>query len=102
SMDVLRLVAAQARKFPEVAGSYAKSGPEKVRRALADYLRDRADAGEVKLRDFDTAAAVFFDLLRSRLQMRAMFDASFTPTPEELRETVDRAVRVFMGGAEAI
>lgn len=102
AIDVLRLVSAQSRKFPDVASSYLKIGPERVRRALADYLRDRAEAGEIRLRDFDAASLVFFDLLRSRLQLRAMLDVTYMATPEEIRETVERAVRVFVGGAEAI
>lgn len=102
SMDVFRLVVGQAKKFPEMATSFARMGPERVRKVLAEYLRDRAEAGEVKIRDFDVAAAVFFDLVRGRMHFRALLDASYRPTEDEIRETVERAVKVFLAGVEAI
>lgn len=101
ALDVLRLMAGQAKKFPDMAGAFARVGTERVRGALAEYLKDRAEAGEISVRDYDIAAAVFFDLLRGRMQLRAIFDITYVPTETEVRDTVDRAVKVFMGGVEA-
>jgi AcrR family transcriptional regulator len=102
SLDVFRLMVAQAKKFPDLAKAFGQRGPEKVRKALADYLVDRARAGEIKIGDPDLAAAVFFDLVRARLQFRALLNASYTPTDQEIRDTVDRAVKVFLGGIETL
>ena len=93
---------AQAKKFPELAESWGKRAPEAVRRALADYLIDRSKAGEIKISNPELAAAVFFDLVRARIQFRALLMPSYQPTEAEVRETVDRAVKVFLGGIEAI
>jgi AcrR family transcriptional regulator len=102
SLDVFRLMVAQARKFPEMAEAWSKRAPEVVRKALASYLEDRARAGEIRITNSDLAASVFFDLLRSRIQFRALLLPSYQPTDAEVRETVDRAVKVFLGGIEAI
>ncbi len=102
SLDVFRLMVAQAKKFPDMAHSYAKRGPDLVRKALADYLRDRAEAGELKIRDYDMAAATFYDLVRARLHFRALLDPTYKPAPDEVREAVARGVRVFLGGVEAM
>ncbi len=102
SLDVFRLMVAQAKKFPEMAEAWSKRAPEVVRKALANYLEDRARAGEITIKNSDVAAAVFFDLLRSRIQFRALLLPSYHPTEAEVRETVDRAVKVFIGGIEAI
>jgi AcrR family transcriptional regulator len=102
SLDVLRLMAGQAKKFPEMAGGYGRQGIDRVRGALAEYLKDRAEAGEIVLNDHDAAAGVFFDLLRGRMQLRAIFDVGYAPTEADIRETVDRAVKVFLGGAEGV
>jgi AcrR family transcriptional regulator len=102
ALDVFRLMVAQAKKFPELAETWGKRAPEAVRRALADYLVDRAKAGEIKISNPDVAAAVFFDLVRARIQFRALLIPSYQPTETEVRETVDRAVKVFLGGIEAI
>jgi AcrR family transcriptional regulator len=102
SLDVFRLMVAQAKKFPDLAQNWSKKGIEVVRKALADYLSDRAQAGEIKITNPDLAAMVFFDLLRARIQFRALLNASYRPSEQEIRETVDRAVKVFLGGIEAI
>ena len=102
ALDVFRLMVAQAKKFPELAETWGKRAPEAVRRALAEYLMDRAKAGEIKISNPDMAAAVFFDLVRARIQFRALLMPSYQPTETEVRETVDRAVKVFIGGIEAI
>ncbi|MBI1360346.1 MAG: TetR family transcriptional regulator [Alphaproteobacteria bacterium] len=102
SLDVFRLMVGQARKFPDAALSFARHGPERVRLALAEYLRSRAEAGEIKVRDYNLAASVFFDLVRARIHFRALLDTSYRPTPEEIGETVERAVNVFLGGIESI
>jgi AcrR family transcriptional regulator len=102
SLDVFRLMVAQAKKFPEMAEAWSKRAPEAVRKALADYLTDRAKAGEIKIANPDLAASVFFDLVRSRIQFRALLMPAYTPTEAEIRDTVDRAVKVFLGGIEAL
>jgi AcrR family transcriptional regulator len=102
SLDVFRLMVAQARKFPDMAEAWGKRAPEQVRRALADYLRDRAQAGEIRIQNFDLAASIFFDLVRARIQFRALLNVGYEPTETEIRETVDRAVRVFLGGIETL
>jgi AcrR family transcriptional regulator len=101
SLDVFRLMVGQAKKFPDVADSFARLGPERVRKALSEYLRDRAEAGEIRIKNFDLAAATFFDLVRARIHFRALLDVSYRPTADEIRETVERAVKVFLGGIEA-
>jgi AcrR family transcriptional regulator len=102
SLDVFRLMVSQAKKFPDLAEAFGQRGPEAVRKALADYLQDRAKAGEIKIGNAELAASVFFDLVRARMQFRALLNASYTPTDQEIRDTVDRAVKVFLGGIESL
>jgi AcrR family transcriptional regulator len=102
SLDVFRLMVAQAKKFPEVAEQWSKRAPEAVRKALATYLEDRAKAGEIKIDNFDLAASVYFDLVRSRIQFRALLLPAYAPSEQEIRDTVDRAVKVFLGGIETL
>ena len=62
----------------------------------------RAKAGEIRIDNFDQAAAVYFDLVRSRMHFRGLLNPSFKPSEQEIRETVERAVKVFLGGIEAL
>lgn len=98
SIDVFRLMVGQARKFPEIAASYSRRGPDRVRKHLTAYLRDRAEAGEVVIRDYDLAAALYFDLVRGRMHFRALLEVDYQPTQQDIRETVQRAIRVLIAG----
>lgn len=102
SLDVFRLMVAQARNFPDMIATWRKRGPEAVRKALATYLEDRANAGEVRIADYDIASQIFLDLVRSRILLRAMTMPNHIPSEQEIREAVDRAVKVFLGGIEAL
>lgn len=102
SLDVFRLMVAQAKKFPDMAEQWSTRGPEAVRKALAIYLEDRVKAGEIRIENFDLAAQVYFDLVRSRMQFRALLRPSYSPTEAEIREAVQRAVKVFIGGIESL
>lgn len=102
ALDVWRLLTGLARKFPELPAGYMRLGPDKVRAALADYLSDRAAAGEVTLADPARAAGVFIDLVRLRIHTRCLLEPSYRPTPEEITEQTARAVRIFLRAAEEI
>ena len=63
---------------------------------------EQVDAGEIKLTNFEQAASIYFDLLRSRIQFRTLLMPSYVPTEQEVREHVARAVKVFLGGIETL
>ncbi|MEZ6030625.1 MAG: TetR/AcrR family transcriptional regulator [Hyphomonadaceae bacterium] len=102
SIDVHRLMVSQAKKFPEMAEAWNKRVTEGVRKALAIYLEDRATAGEIRISNFEVAASVFLDLVRARIQLRALGVPSYVASEQDIREAVDRAVKVFTGGIEAL
>jgi AcrR family transcriptional regulator len=102
SIDVFRLMVSQAKKFPEMAEAWNKRATEGVRKALATYLEDRAKAGEIRIANYEVAASVFLDLVRARIQFRALGVPSYTASEQDIREAVDRAVKVFVGGIGAL
>jgi len=102
AIDVMRLMVSQVKKFPDMAEAWNKRATEGVRRALATYLEDRAKAGEIKIKDYEIAASVFLDLVRARIQFRALSVPSYVASEQDIREAVDRAVKVFTGGIEAL
>ena len=102
TLDVMRLMVAQAKKFPDVAEQWSKRAPDAVRKALSGYLEDRVKAGEIKITNYDQAASVYFDLVRSRIQFRALMLPSYRPSDQEIHDIVERAVKVFIGGIEAL
>jgi hypothetical protein len=59
-------------------------------------------AGEIRIANAEQAASIYFDLLRSRMQFRTLLMPSYVPTEQEVREQVERAVKVFIGGIESL
>ena len=99
SLELYRLIVGLAKKFPDMAKNFTKLGPNKVRIAIAAYLQDRADAGEIpQSDDFEDLGSLFLDMVRSPLQSRALLDMSVRPTPEDVRASVERTVNIFLYG----
>lgn len=99
SLELYRLIVGLAKKFPDMAQTFMKLGPNKVRVGLAAYLRDRADAGEIpQSDDFEQLGSLFLDMVRSPLQSRALLDQSVRPNEAEVSESVHRAVTLFLYG----
>ncbi|MCA8901699.1 MAG: TetR/AcrR family transcriptional regulator [Hyphomonas sp.] len=98
SLELYRLIVGLARKFPEIAKRFLDRGPNQLRAALAAYLSDRADAGEIAQGDFEQLASLFLDMVRSSMQTRALLDESVRPSTDEVSANVQRAVSVFLNG----
>lgn len=99
SLELYRLIVGLAKKFPDLAQTFMKLGPNKVRAGLAAYLRDRADAGEIpQSDDFEQLGSLFLDMVRSPLQSRALLDQTVRPSEEDVRANVERVVSVFLYG----
>lgn len=99
SLELYRLIVGMAKKYPDIADTFMKLGPNKVRTGLAAYLQDRADAGEIPQSDqYEKLGSLFLDMVRSPLQSRALLDSNIRPTEDDVRESVDRAVCMFLYG----
>ncbi|WP_340692875.1 TetR/AcrR family transcriptional regulator [Hyphomonas sp.] len=99
SLEMYRLILGLARKFPEIPREFVRRGSDRVRQALADYLIDRVDAGEIHLDDPHRAASLFLEMSRAGLVNRALMDDDVRPGPEEIKASVDMVVDMFLHGA---
>jgi TetR/AcrR family transcriptional repressor of mexJK operon len=62
SINRLRIVSMEARRFPWIGAEFYKNGPERVNLLLASYLEDRQRAGELKPMDASLAAEQFVEM----------------------------------------
>tara|TARA_R110000803_G_scaffold46841_1_gene98162 strand:- start:216 stop:863 length:648 start_codon:yes stop_codon:yes gene_type:complete len=99
SLEMYRLILGLARKFPEIPREFVRRGPDRLRQALADYLIDRVDAGEIQIEDPYRAASLFLEMARAGLVNRALMDDDIRPTPKEIEASVDLVVDMFLNGA---
>ena len=99
SLEMYRLILGLARKFPEIPREFVRRGPDRLRQALADYLIDRVDAGEIQLEDPYRAASLFLEMSRAGLVNRALMDDDIRPSPQEIEASVGVVVNMFLNGA---
>jgi len=100
-MAFYRSFIAEGRKFPELLKRYLANGAEDVRGVLSTRIEAWAKENSVNLVDADMLPAYFINLLRTRLHYRMLSEDEFTPTEEEIREHVAKAVRFFLRSLRA-
>lgn len=93
---LVRMVIAVAEKFPRVGRSFFDAGPCHGGQRLADLLRQQADLGRLVLDDDLADAHLFLNMCQGMLAKELLFGNPTPPTPAQIEETVDRAVRVFL------
>jgi AcrR family transcriptional regulator len=92
---LVRQVRAEAGHIPrEAIDAWQETGPLRVRRELAGYLRRLAERGPLRVDDPERAALHLLVLVSAGLPSH---DAE-TVTPEEITRTVTAGVRTFLHG----
>jgi TetR/AcrR family transcriptional repressor of mexJK operon len=93
---VFRVVVMEAAKFPDLARTFMKAGPEVMVGRLTDWLIRQNHAGRLTTPEPHFAAEQFFALIQTRLVMRCRIDPSYHATEAEIDQVLDGAVRVFL------
>lgn len=95
TLAMFRIVIGEGRAFPEDVRRILFSGGEKVRAAVAEFMRrhglPRAEA--------DVDASYFVEMLRSRHHYRALADASYRMSDQAMAEHVAGVVDFVLRGA---
>lgn len=98
-LAAMRMTIGAGEKFPELARQIHAAGPMRTRTILADYLRRRAQAGDLVIADCEDAAAEFMDLVVSGLQRRALLMMA-PPTEAEVEAYTQARVARFLVGRQ--
>ncbi|QTL04137.1 TetR/AcrR family transcriptional regulator [Aquabacter sp. L1I39] len=93
---LVRMVMGVAEKFPRVGQAFFEAGPCQGGRRLADLLRQQAELGRLQMQDELKAAHLFFNLCHDKTVKGLLFGCNAPPTAEQIAQTVDEAVRVFL------
>jgi TetR/AcrR family transcriptional regulator, mexJK operon transcriptional repressor len=89
-----RQTIAEVARFPEIGRTLFERGPKVTHDALASYLRRWDEKGVLRIDDARSAAVQFVALCRGDLVQRSQLGLQCGP--DEVRETVARAVRTFV------
>ncbi|MGD0075805.1 MAG: TetR/AcrR family transcriptional regulator [Candidatus Binataceae bacterium] len=106
-IDFMRLAAAEARRFPELA-NVGQMARERGAHAVARVLSEMAQSGEVEnLPAFAperlaATAGFFMDLVVARLLMRAVFGEDLKPLRAEIKTHVMNSVPFFLAACRHV
>lgn len=95
----IRVLAAEAGRFPELGRAFFRVGPETGDAMLAAYLKRSIDAGHLLPGDPAAMSQSFLGMIVGGLETRAILGIDTVETIEEHRARVDAAVNIFLHGA---
>ena len=95
ALRTFRVVAAECARFPALGRAFYRSGPEVTTRALADFLEQARDRGQIEVDDAQAAAEQLLAMVRGHIHMRCLLGVEDAPSRERLRRQVEAAVAVF-------
>ena len=85
-----------AEKFPDIAAVFFDNGPRPLVARLTAFIRRAHAHGDLHAPDADIAAWQFVMLCQAKYIYPSMVAGTPRPSPQELKTTVDAAVRTFM------
>jgi AcrR family transcriptional regulator len=95
-LTMYRLTVSEAGKFPELARAFYELGPARATQYMAAWLRRKADARQLAIKDPVFAAEQFFALCQSGIGIKRRLGLLDGITDGDLRRIVDEAVRMFL------
>jgi hypothetical protein len=96
-----RLIVAEGIRFPELARTFFRLGPERTQAHLAGMLSVWRERGLIRLDDPTLAAVQFFDSVGGDLHRRAMAGILPKNLRAAIQRSIDHAVQVFWNGIRA-
>jgi AcrR family transcriptional regulator len=90
-----RLAVGEHSRFPELGRILFELAPERSYVRFKEYLAAKAQLGEVEVPDPQIAAEQFLAGLVGHQQLRKLLGVD-QPTPQEIEDRVDAAVRMFL------
>ncbi|MBB3141143.1 TetR/AcrR family transcriptional regulator [Halomonas organivorans] len=101
---VIRLVrglAFEAERVPELGELFLSRGPDRTRQALADYLADQVARGRLSLEDPREAAGMFMGMLLGEWHIDALLGRCLDLGPVQCEARARHCTAVFLSGASA-
>lgn len=99
--DVSRLVSAEGARFPELARTFFRAGPDQVIDELGAALGRFRASGQIACDDVRMAASQFIGMLLGQQHMRYVSGVIDAPDPATIAMQARHAARVFARGMAA-
>ena len=95
-LALVRIVIAATSKFPNLGRAFYDSGPCYGENKLAQHMEAWRKSGALEFEDGRVAARHFLDLCKSGIFTACLFGATDVASPEQIGQSVERAVDVFL------
>jgi len=100
-VGIFRVAVTEAHRFPELAKAFHDQGPGRATRGLAEVLGAARRRGDIRAEDCQQLARHFVGLIRGDLHLQVVLGLRPPPSPDQAREAVASAVRLFLVGVRA-
>lgn len=93
-----RIIVSEGQRFPALARNFYMAGPSVITSMVADHVASAVASSEVDLGDleYDEAARVFINMVRSEPQLLALTHPDSAPTKQQIERWVHVVVDTFM------
>ena len=91
-----RAALAESQRLPEIGRMVFERGSLAVQEAVARHLERWHESGDLRIDDARAAAIAFLSLCQGDLATRSRLNVLDHPVEAEIRDTVRRAVRIFV------
>lgn len=98
AIGLYRLILAEGVRFPELARTFYRIGPERVSERVASLLRAWRRQRLITVDDAYLAAAQFLDAVRGELHLRAVAGVPPDHLGDAIERNVHHAVHIFWNG----
>ena len=98
ALAVHRIVISEWRQFPELCTRFYECGPCKGTAMLADFLRRQNEMQKMNVPNPDSAAALFFNMLKGDMHTKCMLGLHGPLSHDEKNAIVDMVVPLFVRG----
>lgn len=99
ALQLYRTVVGEGSRFPDLAKVFFEAGPGRTSANLARVLDERGGEWGIAAGDPKRLADHFLGMIRDDLHLQVVLGLRPPPTPDEAREAVESAVRMFVKGA---
>jgi TetR/AcrR family transcriptional repressor of mexJK operon len=98
ALAFMRVIIAEASRFPQLGSTFYQAGPKAILSVVSEQLAYAADAGEIDVRatGIETAAMLFFSLLRGEGQLICLMHPETRVSPVQIDRWVETAVQTFL------
>ncbi len=96
AVKLVRVLHAEAARFPELAEIFDRAGPRRAHALLAAYFEQKIRKGLLRSVDPFTAADHLVHMALGEAFRRVLLGLSSTPSPKEVESRINAALKVFM------